>query len=208
MIDDYVGEMMETARAVSAARGHPLTLVGPGLADRFGADSRLMTNFQTAVPETLGVLAARGFKAASNFVWSHHNYSDVERNIASPTRAEQARGYLVGRWRGLGGPSDPKLWLTEGGARLGQSQATDLTMQAELVRLNWERMSAAAGVQMWTNYLLYANATANSGLREDRFGSGRAAAGVERVHRVPVATSSSELDRRHALAPSQGVRPL
>jgi hypothetical protein len=171
VIDDYVAEMMETARAVSAARGDPLMLAGPGLADRFGADSRLMTNFQTAVPETLTGLEARGFKTAPNFVWTHHNYSDVERNIAAPTRAEEARLYLVGRWRGLGGLSFPALWLTEGGARLGQGQAVDLTMQAELVRLNWERMTAAPGVQMWTNYLLYADATANSGLREARLGS-------------------------------------
>lgn len=171
VIDDYVAEMMETARAVSAARGDPLMLAGPGLADRFGADSRLMTNFQTAVPGTLTGLEARGFKTAPNFVWTHHNYSDVERNIAAPTRAEEARLYLVGRWRGLGGLSFPALWLTEGGARLGQSQAVDLTMQAELVRLNWERMTAAPGVQMWTNYLLYADATANSGLREARLGS-------------------------------------
>jgi hypothetical protein len=142
------------------------------LSDRFGADSRLMTNFQTAVPETLTGLQARGFTSSSNFVWSHHNYSDVERNVASPTRAEQTRGYLLGRWRGLGGTSDPKVWLTEGGARLGTAQATDLTMQAELVRLNWERMSAAPGIQMWTNYMLYADPTANSGLREARLGSG------------------------------------
>jgi Cellulase (glycosyl hydrolase family 5) len=172
VIDDYVAEMMATARAVSASRGHPVTLVGPGLSDRFGADSRLMTNFQTAVPETLTGLQARGFTSTSNFAWSHHNYSDVERNVASPTRAEQVRGYLLGRWRGLGGTSDPKVWLTEGGARLGTAQATDLTMQAELVRLNWERMSAAAGIQMWTNYMLYADPTANSGLREARLGSG------------------------------------
>jgi hypothetical protein len=172
VIDDYVAEMMETARRVSSARGNPLTLTGPAMADRFGADSRLMTNFQTAVPEVLNGLQARGFRSASNFVWSHHNYADVERNVTSPTRAEQARGYLVGRWRGLGDTSNPKLWLTEGGARLGQSQATDLTKQAELVRLNWQRMSAAPGIQMWTNYLLYADPAANSGLRESRFAGG------------------------------------
>src|ERR687893_1005804 len=163
--------MVGEGGAVSSGRGNPVTLLGPSLSDRFGADSRLMTNFQTAVPETLSRLQERGFRTASNFVWSHHNYSDVERNVVSPTRADQARGYLVGRWRGLGGTSAPKLWLTEGGARLGQSQATDLTMQAELVRLNWQRMSAAPGIQMWTNYLLYADATADSGLREARLGS-------------------------------------
>jgi hypothetical protein len=81
------------------------------------------------------------------------------------------RGYLLGKWRGRGGTGDPKLWLTEGGARLGQSQATTLALQAELVRLNWERMTAAPGIQMWTNYLLYANPVADSGLREDRLTS-------------------------------------
>ena len=39
------------------------------------------------------------------------------------------------------------------------------------MRLNWERMSAAPGIQMWTTYLLYANAVADSGLREDRLAS-------------------------------------
>jgi hypothetical protein len=171
VIDDYVAEMMETARAVSAARGARLLLAGPGLSDRFGADDRLMTTFQTAIPEILTGLEARGFGPAPNFVWSHHNYSDVERNIPAPTRAEEARMYLVGRWPGLGGLSFPQLWLTEGGARLGQHQATDPAMQAELVRLNWERMSLTPGIAMWTNYLLYANAGTNSGLREARLGS-------------------------------------
>ena len=168
VIDDYVAEMMETARAVSAVRRDPIVLSAPGLSDSFGANSRLMTNFQTAVPDTLSALSARGFESAPNFAWSHHNYADVERNVASPTRAEQVRALLVGRWPGLGGTSAPELWLTEGGARLGQGQATDLAMQAELVRLNWERMSAAPGIGMWTNYLLYGDPTTDSGLHEAR----------------------------------------
>jgi hypothetical protein len=32
-------------------------------------------------------------------------------------------------------------------------------------------MSAAPGIQMWTNHLLHANAVADSGLREDPFTS-------------------------------------
>jgi Cellulase (glycosyl hydrolase family 5) len=171
VIDDYVAEMMETAHEVSAARGDPLMLAGPALSDRIGADDRLMTSFETLIPETLTGLERRGFGPAPNFAWTHHNYSDVEQNVAAPTRAEQARMYLVGRWLGLGGLSFPTLWLTEGGARLGQDQATDVAMQAQLVRLNWERMKVAPGVRMWTNYLLYADGTANSGLHEARLGS-------------------------------------
>jgi Cellulase (glycosyl hydrolase family 5) len=167
-IDDYIAEMMDTARAVSAARGDPLTLAGPALSDRSGPNKRLMTNLHRAVPDTLSLLEARGFEPAPNFVWSHHNYTDVEDNLVAPTRAERVRAYLIGRWQGAGGTSDPKLWLTEGGARLGQGEAIDPAMQAELVRLNWERMRAAPGVEMWTNYLLYGDHTTNSGLHEPR----------------------------------------
>jgi hypothetical protein len=170
VIGAYVAEMMSTARAVSAARGDPIMLAGPGTSDRFGPDSRAMTNFKTLVPDVLMGLPQAGW--SDNFVWTHHNYADVERNIGSPTRAEQVRDQLLGRWQGLGGSSDPKVWLTEGGARLGQSQATGPTMQAELVRRNWERMSAAPGIQMWTTYLLYANPFADSGLRKDRSAGG------------------------------------
>jgi hypothetical protein len=173
VIDDYVAEMMETARTVSAARGDPVLLLGPSLSDSVGENTRLMTNIETAVPATLDALEARDFGTAGNFAWSHHNYEDVERNIASPTRAEQVRADLVGRWPGMGGPADPKLWLTEGGARLGQGQAVDLASQAELVRLNWDRMQAAPGIQMWTNYLLFGDATTNSGLHQARHRAGR-----------------------------------
>jgi hypothetical protein len=145
-------------------------LAGPGTSDRFGPDSRAMTNFKTLVPDVLVGLPQAGW--SDNFVWTHHNYADVERNIGSPTRAEQVRGQLLGRWQGLGGSSDPKVWLTEGGARLGQSQATDPTMQAELVRRNWERMRAAPGIQMWTTYMLYSHPFADSGLRKDRSAGG------------------------------------
>jgi hypothetical protein len=165
VIDSYIAEMITTARSLSAARGHRNYIAVSAMADRFGADSRTFTNFQTAVPETLGQLAARGFPDTPSFIWTHHNYSDIERNLPSPTRAEQVVEMLRGRWRGRGGQASPKLWLTEGGARLGVSQATDLTRQAELVRSSWDRMTAAGGVEMFSNYLMYESPYANSGLR-------------------------------------------
>jgi hypothetical protein len=164
-IDSYVAQMIDTARALSAARGHPIRIGVGGMADRFGADSRFHTNFQTAVPRTLDRLAARNFPNTPSFVWTHHNYSDIERDIPSPTRAEMTVGYLRGRWRGRGGQAAPKVWLTEGGARLGVSQATDLNRQAGLVRSSWDRMTAAVGVEMFPNYLMYESPYANSGLR-------------------------------------------
>jgi hypothetical protein len=166
----YVAQMMNTASAVAAARGNPIRMAGPALSDHFGADSRTETNFRTAVSATLAGLSPSGW--SEDFIWTHHNYGDVEQDIPPPTRADAVRILLLGRWGGRGGSADPKLWLTEGGARLGSGEATDLIKQAELVRLNYERMTFAPGVEMWTNYLLFANPYANSGLRGDRLAGG------------------------------------
>lgn len=170
VMGSYVAEMMNTAKAASAARGNPILMGGPALSDRFGADSRTKTNLSTAVSGTLAGLSPGDWP--ENFVWTHHNYTDVDENMASPTRAEDVRALLLERWSGRGGSADPKLWLTEGGASLGDGEATGLQRQAQLVRLNWERMSAAPGIEMWTNYLLFANPSTDSGLRRDRLAGG------------------------------------
>jgi hypothetical protein len=154
---------------VAAAHGNPILMGGPALSDHWGADSRTETNFRTVLSATLAGLWPSGWP--ENFVWTHHNYVDVEENLGA-TRAGAVRGLLLDRWSGRGGSADPKLWLTEGGARLGSGKAGDLTEQAELVRLNWERMSAEPGVEMWTNYLLYANPYADSGLRQSWLAGG------------------------------------
>jgi hypothetical protein len=165
VVGSYVAQMMNTARTVAAARGNPIEMAGPALSDHFGDDSRTETNFRTAVSATLAGLPPGGWPG--DFVWTHHNYSDVEENVPSPTRADAVRTLLLGRWDGRGGSTDPKVWLTEGGARLGSGQATDLGKQADLVRVNYERMSAAPGIEMWTNYMLYSNPYADSGLRHN-----------------------------------------
>jgi hypothetical protein len=118
------------------------------------------------VPETLAALDDLGFEPTPSFVWTHHNYWDIERDVSSPTRADLVRELLRGRWRGRGGPADPRVWLTEGGARLGSGEVGDLSRQAELVAASWSRMSAAEGIEMFSNYLMYADPVANSGLCE------------------------------------------
>jgi hypothetical protein len=162
----HVAEMIATARAVSADRGDPIGLAGPALSDRARPNDRLFTTLETAVPQTLAALDELGFGTAPGFVWSHHNYFDIERNISPPTRAELVREQLLGSWRGRGGPADPRVWLTEGGARLGSGEVSDLTAQALLVAASWQRMSAAPGVELFSNYLMYADPVANSGLCE------------------------------------------
>jgi hypothetical protein len=172
VIDSHVAEMMNTACAVSEAHGHPIRLAGPALSDRDGSDNRLMTRFTTLSPEILSRLDGLRFPATPSFVWTHHNYTDVERGSPSPSGVERLRAHLRGRWRGRGGRGDPRIWLTEGGARLGSGLATDLDRQAALVRRNWRRMRALGGVEVWTNYLLYSHPTADSGLRESRESGG------------------------------------
>ena len=56
--------------------------------------------------------------------------------------------------------------LFEGGARLGSGEVSDLSIQAELLAASWTRMSAARGIEMFSNYLMYADPVANSGLCE------------------------------------------
>ena len=172
VIDSYVAEMMSTARAVSEAHGDPLRLAGPALSDRDGSDNRLMTRFTTLTPEILSRLDSLRFPSTSSFVWTHHNYTDVESGTPSPTGVERLQDQLRGRWRGRGGRSAPRIWLTEGGARLGSGLVTDLDRQAALVRRNWRRMRALRGIEVWTNYLLYSHPTADSGLREARDSGG------------------------------------
>jgi hypothetical protein len=162
----HVAEMIATAAGLSAARGHPIGLAAPALSDRARPNDRLFTSLETAVPQTLAALNELAFPPTPSLVWTHHNYSDIERNISSPTRAESVVELLRGRWRGRGGPGDPRVWLTEGGARLGSGDVSDLTAQALLVAAAWERMSAASGIELFSNYLMYADPVANSGLCE------------------------------------------
>jgi Cellulase (glycosyl hydrolase family 5) len=165
VIDGYIAEMMGTAREVSASHGHRVHVAAPGLSDRIGANTRVFTNLETMVPTTLGRLGRRGFPSTPSFIWTHHNYIDVERELTSPSRTELCRRELRGRWRGRGGPGDPRIWITEGGARLGSGEAVDLEAQARLVRQAWARMSATPWIELFANYPMYENPVADSGLR-------------------------------------------
>jgi hypothetical protein len=162
----HVAEMITTAAALGAARGHPIGLAAPALSDRARPNDRLFTGLETAVPQTLAALDELAFPPTPSFAWTHHNYSDIEADIRAPTRAEALRELLRGRWRGRGGPGDPRVWLTEGGARLGSGEVRDLAAQAALVAASWRRMSAAPGIELFSNYLMYGDPVANSGLCE------------------------------------------
>jgi hypothetical protein len=164
---DYVTEMMATAQALSADRGHPIGLAGPALSDRVRPDDRLFTSVRALVPRTLDELGRRGFPRTPSFAWSHHNYWDIERGVALPGGAGDLARMLRGRWRGRGGPAAPRIWMTEGGARLGSGEVTDLSRQADLVAAAWTRLSALGAVELYSNYLMYSDPVADCGLCDD-----------------------------------------
>ena len=163
----FVIEMMATARALSAERGHPIGLAGPALSDRVRPDDRLFTSVRSLVPPVLDALRLLGFPPTPSFAWSHHNYWDIERAVALPGGAGDLARMLHGRWHGRGGPANPRIWMTEGGARLGSGEVRDLAGQAELLAAAWSRMSALPSVELFSNYLMYSDPLADCGLCDD-----------------------------------------
>lgn len=164
----FAAKMMQTAQAISSWSGHQALLAAPGTADTESFTSRLRTENIQFVNETQSNLGQLNFTAHSQFVWSHHNYADVEQNTASRMVAVRQRLQAYG-WRGWRGErSDvPNMWLTEGGTRLPQVGGNTAT-QASRIQANWQRLGGysgdSAGIEMWTQYLVYTDPSYDSGL--------------------------------------------
>ncbi|MBD0373166.1 MAG: hypothetical protein ICV60_20160 [Pyrinomonadaceae bacterium] len=82
-----VARMFKTAQQVVRDNSEPgtiaLKLAGPATSDTLRDDARI-TSYQRFTKDLLRELGEIAFKADGNFVWSHHNYLDVEeqRNCA------------------------------------------------------------------------------------------------------------------------------
>jgi hypothetical protein len=121
----------------------------------------------------LAALDRRGFEGGGHWVWSFHNYNDIERG---GDRAVALRSRLSGRWRGRLAPDGgPLLYATEGGCRLsavrrrygeGLSPADQRTAQADILRGALARYDAAGGVGLFTQYTIQADPGYDCGLRE------------------------------------------
>jgi hypothetical protein len=177
-----VARMMQTAQAASAVYGHPLNLMGPAGDDGprgnnpVPGSTRQRTMYATAVRSVLDGLDAVGFKAHSKFMWSHHNYTDVEQDQGADTgirnRAAHVRSLLTGRWTGWPQngttSSAPGVFITEGGARV--DVVGGVAQQATQIKRNWDRMARddgdGAGIAMVAQYLSYTAPFFDTGVLE------------------------------------------
>ena len=190
-----VATMFRTAHAINAARGLPVMLAGPATQDG-PANSRVQTVYDVFTTNLLDELdASPAFDPGASFVWTHHNYRDVEEDRGVGSVGDFGSGQLnatgwirariSGRWRGLGRPEGgAALWVTEGGARITRMRTLyrpakgpqiwpELSTQEEIAARVITRAAArlnsdsgdGAGVEMVANYLLYTDSGFDSGLR-------------------------------------------
>jgi hypothetical protein len=173
VVQRTVAEMMASARAVSAAAGHPGLLLTPSFADS-NQGGRTVTHYDELAVALLDELAATGAVVGANEAWTHHDYTDVEGRVEA-TKTQHLRTLLAGRWTGLADSTGPVVLITEGGARLSQMRALYPTedpraAQAESIRLALERHARAdgpgAGVWMFAQYTLHADPSFDCGLLE------------------------------------------
>lgn len=196
--------LFKRAKQIVASIGGAPIVGGPAIAD-LGPDllagNRNYFDFTDLV---LQRLSGNGFYDVSPntvCVWTHHNYTDVTYDQGVNTNAPDRPTYFAGQtqfdryhlrsawarlilstrgWRGFpnNNPSDPRIYLTEGGAqrqvvvpRWGITDAQFPATQAVLVGRNLARLSDdvaanGAGIDMMTNYLQITVPTYDTGMFE------------------------------------------
>ena len=151
---DKVIEMFRSAQSISAEFfDHQLHIGGPALSDRMTAttpdEAGDYIPFEMFIDQMRAAAAARGYTAADNFIWTHHNYGDVEKGSDS-TRAARAR--ITPWWTGYDEGNGPVVFATEGGARLGVIGNQE-ALQSALVTTTFDDLKTADRIAMHTNYL-------------------------------------------------------
>jgi hypothetical protein len=164
-------EMMVSVDELARATGG-ITCLGPSTTDARGEHPRLVSAVEDGFLDALlHELDRRGFGGGCHWVWSYHNYLDIEEGAA---RASEVRARLAGRWRGLERDGGPALAATEGGCRL--SAVGDGLTHEERLRAQAERLGRAvdrhrdptgvgAGLTLLTQYTAMADPNYDCGLR-------------------------------------------
>jgi hypothetical protein len=167
-IDVATADMMETALEVASGYRDAPLLAGPATGDTTES-SRFRTPYDAFTGAVLDRLAERRFAPGARFAWSHHNYTDVEADLAGPfNRVARVRGLLAGRWAGR-----RELLITESGARpdvVAERFGGDpLAGQAIVLSRNLWRMAfgpEGRGVALVCQYLFVTDPFYDSGLCE------------------------------------------
>lgn len=175
-----VGRMMNAGQSfVSAGYFTPL-LGAPALADRVDGTADDSVSFTNAL---LGYLSTNGFPAfgsssAGSWIWTQHNYGDLEHGTANGwERAQAIRSRLKAYgWRAWpsGDPTQPYVFITEGGVRVGSSpyggSASSRAARTGVVynHVHNDSVAGGEGLAMVTNFLdiSITNPAGDCGLRE------------------------------------------
>lgn len=195
--------MMHTAQyvknGINGAKDYWPVLAGPATGDTEKKSTYRMpydqfTGELVTALEGTGLIGGLEGGPGAWFAWSHHNHRDIEVNAGGPpppyppnrpaerNRAQHARELIKGKWKGWGSPTDasnPKIFLTEGGAQLtniktewfgGGGLAGEIRdKQARLLQDQITRMttgSEGVGMSMMMHYLVTSTITYDTGLRE------------------------------------------
>lgn len=189
-----VAEMMLTMdKLAGRCRGRRVGLLAPSTSDTDvttaarrstiavpSSWAQMPDGLEHFVPSLLDELERIGFRGGSRWIWSYHNYNDIER---TGDRVTALRETLHGRWRGRRRDGGPMLFSTEGGIRLIRAAAREglsvsnpahaarireLQGQAlgEAFQLHRSRTGVGAGVALFTQYTINADPNFDCGLRE------------------------------------------
>jgi len=168
-----VASMMLTVDAAARRHHFAATCLAPSHSDAETRRPWMVTEHRDFTAELLDALDARGFAGGPHWIWSFHNYNDMEQG---EDRVAALRAQLDGRWRGRAAPDGgPRLYATEGGCRLeavrrrygpGLSEAEQLAGQADVLRDAVRRTAATPGVGLLTQYTVHADPAYDCGLRE------------------------------------------
>jgi hypothetical protein len=188
-----VAQMMQTMDGIAREYGSSVPCLAPST-----SDTDVVVNFrttttahrseyteatQTFVEPLLDELRARGFAGGDHWIWTYHNYSDVERAQSHVVYLRKA--LVAGGWNGRQLDGGPEVWCTEGGCRLmgvnasmsrfrkplGNRVLTDAEQRFYQGQVITEALSrhhfskgVGAGVGMLTQYLTFSDTNFDSGL--------------------------------------------
>jgi hypothetical protein len=171
-VAERVAWMIATVDGIARRHDHAATCLAPSISDAASGRPAALTESAPFIDALLAALGRRGFAGGDHWVWSFHNYNDVE--AGGNSRAIAMRERLSGRWRGRAAPDGkPLMYATEGGARMSgvrrrygiQTPARQLAAQAAMLTDALERFERTPGVGLFTQYTVTADPDYDCGLR-------------------------------------------